>query len=172
MTRHRSWASLLSRKWRNWQTHQLEGLAVISLDKETPRDRRFEGDDDEKRLLNAADHYLRGFVIAMLDTCCRPGEILSLQWRNVDLIQRELTIQIWKANTRSERIVPMSSRLLAVLEMRRLDPAGETFGPNTFVFGNEVGERMKSIKELWKKACQRAGIRDLRVADLRHEAAS
>jgi len=28
----------------------------------------------------------------MLETCCRPGEILSLQWQDVDLAAREITI--------------------------------------------------------------------------------
>ena len=54
--------------------------SVIALDPETPRERRFASDDDETRLLRAANPHLRGILVAMLDTCCRPGEILSLQW--------------------------------------------------------------------------------------------
>ena len=53
--------------------------AAITLDREIPRDRRFEEDDDEARLLAASDDYLRAVIIAMLDTACRPGELLSLQ---------------------------------------------------------------------------------------------
>ena len=30
----------------------------------------------------------------MLETCCRPGEILSLQWQDVDLDTREQTIRV------------------------------------------------------------------------------
>lgn len=39
----------------------------------------------------------------MLETCCRPGEILSLQWQDVDLETRELTIRAEKAKTRRAR---------------------------------------------------------------------
>ena len=53
--------------------------AAITLQREIPRARRFDHDGDEDRLLNAANPHLRSIVIALLDTCCRLGEILSLQ---------------------------------------------------------------------------------------------
>ena len=106
--------------------------SVIALDPETPRERRFASDDDETRLLRAANPHLRGILVAMLDTCCRPGEILSLQWGDVDMSSRELVVRAEKAKTRRARRLPMSTRLHAV----------------------------------------RAGLGDLHLADLRHEAAS
>jgi integrase len=51
----------------------------------------------------------------MLETCCRPGEILSLQWRDVDLAAREITIRAEKAKTRRARRLPISSRLLTAV---------------------------------------------------------
>jgi integrase len=56
------------------------------LEREIPRDRHFESDEDEARLLAAADEHLRSLIIAMLDTVCRPGELLSLQWQDVTLV--------------------------------------------------------------------------------------
>jgi integrase len=35
--------------------------------------------EDEKKLLDAANPHLRVLITAMLDTACRPGELLSLQ---------------------------------------------------------------------------------------------
>ena len=40
------------------------------------------------------------------------------------------------------------------------------------VFGNEVGEPVKSIRTAWELACERAQIRDLHFHDLRGEFAS
>ena len=91
--------------------------SVIALDPETPRERRFASDDDETRLLRAANPHLRGILVAMLDTCCRPGEILSLQWGDVDMASRELVVHAEKAKTRRARRLPMSTRLNAVLQM-------------------------------------------------------
>jgi hypothetical protein len=42
---------------------------VMALDPETPHERRFGSDDDETRLLPAANPHLRDILVAMLDTC-------------------------------------------------------------------------------------------------------
>src|SRR5437016_4650478 len=90
----------------------VEGAAGAQLVKEIPRARRFESDDDEQKLLDAAVPHLRAVIIALLDTACRLGELLSLQWRDVNLERRELTIRALNAKTREARILPLSSRLL------------------------------------------------------------
>src|SRR5262249_45165945 len=77
-----------------------------------------------------------------------------------------------KAKTRTGRVVPLSTRLLATLEVRRLDPAGHEFGPEAYVFGNEVGERVKSVRTAWENAVEKAGLKGLQLRDLRHEAGS
>src|SRR5450759_2956174 len=146
--------------------------AAISLEREVPRNKRLEGDDDEARLLAAANDHLRALVIAILDTACRPGELLSLQWRDVSLRRREIRVRAEKEKTRRERIIPISSRLMAVLEMRRLDPSGQSFGPDAYVFGNKVGEHVKSVHTAWINACASAGLKNFQLRDLRHEAGS
>jgi integrase len=145
---------------------------VIRLDPETPRERRFRSEKDEARLLKAADPQLRAVIVAMLDTCCRPGELLSLQWRDVDLEHREITIRSEKTKTRRGRVLPISSRLLAILQMRRHDPAGCPFPPDAYVFGDELGRQVTSVRAAWEDARAKAGLPDFHLADLRHEAAS
>lgn len=171
----------LLRKMFNWgiRTGYLERTPfkigtepAIALEKEIPRDRRFENDGDEQKLLDAADPHLRAVIIALLDTACRLGEILSLQWRDMSLDRHEITIQAKKAKTRTARIVPISSRLLATLELRKLNPAGKEFGPDAYVFGNEVGEQITSVRIAWEAARTQAGLLDLQLRDLRHEAGS
>jgi hypothetical protein len=84
-------------------------------------------------------------------------QALSLQWRDVSLERRELTIRAEKAKTRTERIVPISTRLLATPEMRTLDPAGKEFETDAYVFGNEVGGKVKSVRIAWEAARTRQG---------------
>ncbi len=134
--------------------------------------RRFQEEEDEQELLDSANAHLRSVIVALLDTGCRIGEILSLQRRDVNLKRRELVIVATKTKTRVARIVPISSRLMAILEIRKLGPDGQSLGRDAYVFGNEVGERSKSIRTAWKNACERAGLVDFRVHDLRHEAGS
>lgn len=108
---------------------KVAGENVIRLDPESPREERLTSEEAERKLFAAASPHLRGVITAMLETCCRPGEILSLQWQDVDLETRELTILAEKAKTRRARRLPISSRLLAILEMRRLDPTGKPLAP-------------------------------------------
>jgi integrase len=133
----------LLRKMFNWAIRKeylkptpfkAESVTVISLEREIRRHWRFNSDEDEQKLLDAANPHLRAVLIAMLDTAARPGEILSLQWKDVNLERRELVIRAEKSKTRTERIVPISTRLIGTLEMRRLDPAGEPVSPNAYVF--------------------------------------
>lgn len=70
------------------------------------------------------------------------------------------------------RIIPITSRLKSILEMRRLGPEGKEFGPAAYAFGNEVGERVKPMRELWGDAVEKAGLKGLQLRDLRHEAGS
>ena len=74
-----------------------------------------------------------------------------------------------KTKTHDLRVIPVSSGLRAVLEMRRTDPTGQSLPPDAYVFGNGVGERLTSIKTAWRNTCRRAGIHDLHFHDLRRE---
>ena len=145
---------------------------AITLEREIPRHKRFDSDEQEQKLLDATSPHLKGVIIAMLDTGCRPGEILSLQWKDVNLERKELMIQAVKAKTRTARVIPISTRLNSVLEMRRHDPAGREFGPDAYVFGDRLGRRRKSVRTAWENACERAELKDFQIRDLRHEAGS
>jgi integrase len=146
-------------------------VAVVRLARETARTRRLQADEDE-RLLGAANG-LRPLAIAALETGCRLGELLSLQWHQVRLSPRaELFLPAQKTKAKKDRRVPVSTALRAVLDARRTDPAGEALPPDAFVFGDAVGRRRRSIKSAWRLTCKRANITGLHFHDLRREAGS
>ena len=49
---------------------------MIRLDPESPREERLTDAEKERKLFDTASPHLRGVITAMLETCCRPGEIL------------------------------------------------------------------------------------------------
>jgi integrase len=149
------------------------GTLVVKLnrDAEGARSRRLEG-DEEARLLKEANPYLHSLILAALETGCRKGELLTLQWGQVDLERGTVFLPAEKTKTHEDRTVPITGRLRAVLEMRRTDPKGEDFPATAYVFGNDFGEEVTSIKTAWKATCRRAGIADLHFHDLRREAGS
>jgi integrase len=75
--------------------------------------------------------------------------------------------------TGAARTIPkLGARLKKVLKDRRKDPDGNNPGPAAYVFGNEVGERIDSVKTAWKGTCARPGITGLTFHDLRRECGS
>ena len=83
----------------------------------------------------------------------RRGEILGLQWWQVQQHQRaQIHLPAAKTKTRTDRWIPISSRLQKILEMRRPGPDGEPHAAQAFVFGNEVGEPVKDAKRAWERA--------------------
>jgi integrase len=110
-------------------------------------------------------------ITALLDTACRPGEILNLQWRDVSLERREFVVQAVKAKTRTMRLVPISTRLLALLELRRSDPSGHPLPGSAYLFGDEIGRRVASVRDDWNAAAKAAGLDGFQLRDLRHESA-
>src|SRR5258708_20067622 len=57
---------------------------------------------------------------------------------------------------REDRTIPISSRLLRVFEVRRHDADGRPFPPSAYVFGNEVGRRVASVKRAWQTTVLKA----------------
>lgn len=158
------------------------------------RTRRLVG-DEEHRLIAAASPHLQRLIIAALECGARHGELLALEWRDIDFARGEITFRAAITKDKENRHVPISDRLRAVLAMvPRNDPAGDPFGDHDFVFGNEIGEKTRSVQKAWQgtvvrmqghtpkwhprtkrlqpesQAVYRSA--DLKFHDLRHEAGS
>lgn len=162
---------------------RLGGVNAIRLNHaaETPRDRRL-APNDEEALLRAAKPHLHAVIVALLETGCRPGEILALRWRDVDLDAGLLALRGAQTKTSRPRAVPITQRLRAVLDMRRealanlVENEDETARAARlaacYVFGDEIGQRVASVKTAWHSACRAAGIAGLHLHDCRREFAS
>jgi integrase len=128
---------------------------VIRRKKEAQRSRRLEPGEEE-RLLRAAKPHLQGLIIAALESCCREGELLNLRWSDVSLARGEIMLRAENTKDREDRTIPMSSRLRQVLEMRRNGLEGKPLPASAYVFGNEIGQRVGSIKRAWQTTVLRA----------------
>jgi integrase len=149
-------------------------VPALKLTKEIPRSRRFETSEDEDRLLAAADAYMHAFTVALIDTASRPGEIRTLQWKNVNLQRRTWVVEASKEKTRTERSGMLSTRLGLLLEMRQLDPAGQPWPGDAYTFGDELGRllALATIRERWTALVKRVGLDGLQMRDMRHEGAN
>lgn len=149
-------------------------VTVVRLETraETARTRRLDVGDEDKLLTHASAH-LRALVVAALSTGCRLGELLSLTWAQIRRDEHNRACWIGlsadRTKTNEARMIPVGTRLRAELEMRRHGPDGKEHAADAYVFGNDVGEQVASIKTAWRATCRRAGIRDLHFHDLRRE---
>jgi len=166
------------------------GLTVVDIRtaKRSHRKRRLDRESgEEERLLKAAipeaalgvggrapgmASHLHDVILAALESGCRKGELLSLQWWQVKTtngVTDYIDLPADKTKTSEPRKVPITARLRAILDFRRIGPDGEEQSPDAYVFGDEAGGRIKNVKTAWRAACRRAGIEGLNFHDLRHE---
>ena len=111
----------------------------------TAQRRRRVSADEEKTLLDASGVSPRGaslrlqwLIIAAIETGCRIGELLALLWADVDLSKPTVYVRAVEEGAKKtgrSRLLPMSARLAAILEMAKADPAGRRYPPTAYVFG-------------------------------------
>jgi len=122
---------------------------------------------EEERLLNNSADHLKDIIVCALNTGMRIGEIVSLKWSEVDLENNIITVTQTNSKSKKERNIPINSVLRSLLIELKLRS-----GVNEFVFLNNKGQRIKTIRTAFKAACRRANINGLRIHDLRHTTAT
>ena len=145
--------------------------SIKLLDEHKRRRRLKPGEGDA--LLAACAPQLRAIVEAALETGCRRGELLSLQWQQLTMEGRAgIFLPAQKTKTKTDRTVPISARLMSILEMRN-GPDDKPLPLDAHVFGNEVGEAVKGFKRAWERSILRAnGVKPTYVVRMKGEGAA
>jgi len=160
-----------------------------------PRTKRSEMEalsvDECRRFLSAARESKWFALLALaLTTGMRPSEYLALKWSDIDwqrgAVSVSRTIQIsgtgWSFDDtkrrRSRRVVKLQGFVLEALENLRNGQAPATVGEpeadHEMIFrsGNGSPLRQKRVKREFRRLLKAAGIRPIRLYDLRHTAAT
>lgn len=129
------------------------------------RDRRL-AEGEEQILLQTAKNckspLLVPIITLALETGMRLGELLSLDWNNIDLKKQTALLSITKNG--ESRIVPLSKKAIETLKNipRNIN--------DSKVFWTWL--RADSFENTWRRMLNKTAIQDLRFHDLRHEACS
>ncbi|WP_273725085.1 site-specific integrase [Brucella gallinifaecis] len=127
------------------------------------RDRRLEAGEEQK-LFDAADSarnpYMRSLIIIALETAMRQGEILSLEWSDIDFNRRIAHLEMTKNG--ESRDIPLSQLALRTLTELQTDSSEQRVFPLT----------KSAVGQAWEHLRERAGMMGFRFHDLRHEAIS
>ena len=113
-----------------------------------------------------ADH-LEPVVIIAMHTGLRKGEILSLEWQNIDFDNRVLTVVSDKAKSGKTRHIPLNNAAFNALKGWQ-----QSSGKTGYVFKGESDTHIQDVKKSWDALLERACITNFRFHDLRHHFAS
>ena len=105
-------------------------------------------------------------LLFMLLTGCRRGEALGATWDQFDLERRVWTKPSSQTKQRREHRVPYSLAVAEILNRRRAEAVG------TSIFPGGLGAPLADVRRTWKAVCDKAGLRSVRIHDLRHTFAS
>ena len=124
-----------------------------------PRDRVL--NDDERMALIAScgkcrNPWVQPVVLFALETAARRGEILALQWSDIDLQRKTAKLRVTK--TDEPRTIPLSPSCISMLERLPRNINGQVFPVTTEAF-----------KQAYERAVARAGVENFTFHDLRHD---
>jgi integrase len=106
-------------------------------------------------------------AIALADLGARFGEVSQLKWESIDMDQK--MIRLYRPKVKNESVLMMSDRLYQVFQARHAVKAEEQI----YVFeGHKKGAHLASARVSFKKACERAGVKDATLHTFRHSYAS
>jgi integrase len=139
-----------------------QGLPVEQMRKpiiRNQRNRRLNSHELTK-LINHAPDDLKPVIQFAIETAARRGEIAKLTWSDICLTDRYAQLRDTKNG--EDRKVPLTNKALELLQSLPEPHDGRVFGYT----------HPDSITTAFARACEQAGITNLRFHDLRHEATS
>jgi integrase len=97
-------------------------------------------------------------------TGCRLGEIMTLQWEHVDIPGKALRLSDSKTGAKVVHLGQTAVELLEKIERVEGNP--------WVIIGTKPGARLTDLQPFWQRVRARAGLKDVRIHDLRHTFAS
>jgi integrase len=161
-------SSLFTAARKEWHWMHSNPCGEIEPLPEKPNRARVLTPAERKSLLEATstDSTLHLFTTVALHTACRAGELLKLQWADVDVAEGQIIFRDTKnGEERSAWLHGEAKRLFA-------QHAEEKDKPSDAVFKNPSNRGVYQYAEKFETACERAGLGKFHFHNLRHTAAT
>ena len=143
-----------------------EGLRATRDSANTWRRERGKEELPDLRRSRWADH-LAPMVILSLNTGIRRGELFALEWRDVDLPRRLLTVRAAAAKGGRTRTIPLNDEALAALVGWQ-----QQTGKEGLIFAGRKGGTFDNTRRSWESVLTAAKVEGFRWHDQRHHFAS
>jgi integrase len=116
--------------------------------------------EDEGIELSSAITAVRLLIL----TGCRLGEIMTLKWEYVDFAGKALRLPDSKTGAKVVHLGQPAIDVLKKIERVEKNP--------WVIVGTKSGARLSDLQPFWQRVRARAGLKDVRIHDLRHTFAS
>ena len=152
--------------WNTPASNPARGLYLPKVD--NTRDRVLTNDEWEllsEVLEDSRNPHAAPAIAMLLETAVRSGEVLlEATWGDLDTTRCILHLRAAKAGKREVPLGPGAMQILLELQSRLPQPID--------ALGRILPITYESLKAIWKRACERAGIDEIRLHDLRHTSAT
>lgn len=128
----------------------------------------FLDDSGYVRLRQELPEYLRPLFVVAYHVGCRLGELLSMQWPQVDFNLRVITLMPGTTKNKKGRKLPIYGEMPHWLSMAK--EMGEARFPTCPQVFNHDGQPIADFRKAWASACDRAKVSGLLFHDLRRSA--
>ena len=132
------------------------------------RERTLAGDELKRFMASLADEPNRvaaDFFLFALASAARKEECLQATWSEMFINEGVWRLPASRAKSGKSRVIPLNAIALQVLASRRAADHGD------YVFPGRSGGHLVSPAKAWARTLKRAGIKDLKIHDLRRSAA-
>jgi len=144
-----------------WGYLSFNPIKKIEMYKEEPKERILSKAEISK-LVSTANTPLKYIILIAVNTGMRIGEILNLEWNQVNIEYGFITVK--KTKSSKLRRIPLNKPMMKLFPKMKLQK-----GINDFVFTNpDTKKPYTTIKTAWKTLLKNTEITDLRFHDLRH----
>lgn len=142
----------------SWGLAERNPALTVKLYREPEHAMRVLSLDEERKLHRQAAPHLKPILVLATNTGMRRGELLALEWEQIDLSQQIITVKRSKSGT--VRHIPMNELVYETLRAMPGTRQGRVF--------RYEGNPIESVTRSFNAAVRRAKIPRCRFHDLRH----
>ena len=152
-----------------WGYISLNPAQGVKRLKAPARKPRFLSREEGANLLEVAPDEWKALIAAGLYAGLRSGELMNLQWQDISMKNRTITIQPkddWQPKNRKVRVIPISTKLLGYLQKHPRHIS------SPYVFCQPDGVKRSRVHKNLPRIAERVGLTNVTPHILRHTFAS